>query len=477
MPLDSRQHATLERAAELALSFLGSLDDAPVCATASLAELRQRFSRPLPDGGVDPVTVIDELARDAAGGLLGNAGGRFYGWVIGAGLPAALAADWLTATWDQNAGLYACGPAAAVVEEVCGTWLKDVLGLPPSATFALVTGCQMAHVTCLAAARHAVLARAGWDVNRDGLAGAPSVRILTSSEVHGTTTRAAKLLGIGTANMFVLPSDSASQLTPDILRDALGRESGRPTIVVLQAGDVNCGAFDPFPELIALAHEANAWVHIDGAMGLWCNAVPELRRLLAGAEHADSWATDGHKWLNVPYDCGYAFVAHAEHHRAAMEHRASYLSHAADARDQLDWTPDHSRRARGFATYAALRELGRTGLCDLVARCCRHARDIVTRIGDLPDARAVCLPVINQGLVRFYDARPGATEEDHDKRTDKVMAGINATGEAFFTGTTWKGKRCMRVSVSSWRTTADDVDRAVAAAEQVLSVAANVGHE
>ena len=477
MPLDSRQHATLERAAELALSFLGSLDDAPVCATASLAELRQRFSRPLPDGGVDPVTVIDELARDAAGGLLGNAGGRFYGWVIGAGLPAALAADWLTATWDQNAGLYACGPAAAVVEEVCGTWLKDVLGLPPSATFALVTGCQMAHVTCLAAARHAVLARAGWDVNRDGLAGAPSVRILTSSEVHGTTTRAAKLLGIGTANMFVLPSDSASQLTPDILRDALGRESGRPTIVVLQAGDVNCGAFDPFPELIALAHEANAWVHIDGAMGLWCNAVPELRHLLAGAEHADSWATDGHKWLNVPYDCGYAFVAHAEHHRAAMEHRASYLSHADDARDQLDWTPDHSRRARGFATYAALRELGRTGLCDLVARCCRHARDIVTRIGDLPDARVICVPVINQGLVRFYDARPGATEEDHDKRTDEVMAAINATGEAFFTGTTWKGKRCMRVSVSSWRTTADDVDRAVAAAEQVLSVAANVGHE
>jgi glutamate/tyrosine decarboxylase-like PLP-dependent enzyme len=473
LALDSRQDATLERAAELALSYLSSLDVAPVCATASLAVLRQRFSRPLPDEGIDPVTVIDELARDAAGGLLGNAGGRFYGWVIGAGLPAALAADWLTATWDQNAGLYACGPAAAVVEEVCGTWLKDVLGLPLSASYALVTGCQMAHVTCLAAARHAVLARAGWDVNRDGLAGAPSLRILTSSEVHGTTTRAAKLLGIGTSNMFVLPSDSASQLTPDVLRDALRREPGRPTIVVLQAGDVNCGAFDPFPELIALTHEAGAWVHIDGAMGLWCNAVPELRHLLAGAELADSWATDGHKWLNVPYDCGYAFVADPEHHRAAMEHRASYLIHADDVRDQLDWTPDHSRRARGFATYAALRELGRTGLCDLIARCCRHAHDIVTRIGDLPQARAVCVPQINQGLVRFYDARPGATEEDHDRRTDEVMAAINATGEAFFTGTTWRGKRCMRVSVSSWRTTSDDVDRAVAAAERALQVAAD----
>jgi len=477
MPPDSRQYATLERATQLALSYLGSLDTAPVASTASLPELRRRFLRPLPDAGVDPVRVIDDLARDAAGGLLGSAGGRFYGWVIGAGLPSALAADWLTATWDQNAGLYACGPAAAVVEEACGAWLKDVLGLPPSASYSLVTGCQMAHVTCLAAARHSVLARAGWDVNRDGLAGAPKVRILTSTEVHGTTTRAAKLLGIGTANLTVLPSDPASQLTPEVLRQALGREPGRPTIVVLQAGDVNCGAFDPFPALIALAHDAGAWVHIDGAMGLWCNAVPELRHLLAGAELADSWATDGHKWLNVPYDCGYAFVAHPEHHRAAMEHHASYLIHADDARDQLDWTPDHSRRARGFATYAALRELGRTGLCDLIARCCRHARDIVTRIGALPNARAMWVPQINQGLVRFHDARPGATEEEHDRRTDGVMAAINATGEAFFTGTTWKGRRCMRVSVSSWRTTADDVDRAVAAAEQVLSVGANVGHE
>ena len=472
MPFDSRQQATLERAAELALSYLGSLDAAPVCATTPLAELRRHFSHPLPDDGVDPVTVVEELASDVAGGLLGSAGGRFYGWVIGAGLPSALAADWLTATWDQNAGLYACSPAAAVVEEVSCSWLKDVLGLPQSASFALVTGCQMAHVTCLAAARHALLARAGWDVNREGLAGAPRVRVVTSNEVHGTTTRAAKLLGIGTANIVVLPSDSAGQLTPDTLRDALDREPERPTIVVLQAGDVNCGAFDPFPELIALAHDAGAWVHVDGAMGLWCNAVPELRHLLAGAELADSWATDGHKWLNVPYDCGYAFVAQPEHHRAAMEHRASYLVHADDVRDQLDWTPEHSRRARGFATYAALRELGRTGLADLIGRCCRHAHDIVTRIGALPNARAICVPQINQGLVRFYDARPGATEEDHDRRTDDVMAAINATGEAFFTGTTWRGSRCMRVSVSSWRTTTDDVDRAVAAAERALQVGA-----
>jgi len=474
MPLTSTpQRAALERATELAVSFLDSLDAAPVCATATLPELRRRFAHPLPEEGIHPVAVIDELARDSAGGLVGTAGGRFYGWVIGAGLPAALAADWLTSAWDQNAGLYACSPAAAVVEEVCGTWLKDVLGLPATASYALVTGCQMAHVTCLAAARHAVLARAGWDVNRDGLAGAPSLRIVTSTEVHGTTTRAVKFLGIGTANMVVLPSDPASRLTPQVLAEALAREPGRPTIVVLQAGDVNCGAFDPFPELIAIAHEAGAWVHIDGAMGLWCNAAPEFRHLLAGAELADSWATDGHKWLNVPYDCGYAFVAHPEHHRAAMEHRASYLVHADEGRDELDWTPEHSRRARAFSTWAALRELGRAGLADLVRRCCRHARDIVTRIGALPNARAICVPQINQGLVRFLDPRPGATEPDHDRRTDEVMAAINATGEAFFTGTTWRGMRCMRVSVSSWRTTADDVGRAVAAAAQVLRLGAD----
>ncbi len=468
MTFDSRQQATLERATELAVSYLGSLDAAPVCTTASLPELRRRFSRPLPDRGADPVTVLEELARDTAGGLLGSAGGRFYGWVIGAGLPSALGADWLTATWDQNAGLYACGPAAAVVEEVCGDWLKDVLGLPASASYALVTGCQMAHVTCLAAAREAVLSRTGWNVNRDGLAGAPHIRIFTSTEVHGTTIRAAKLLGIGTANLVVLSSDSSGRLPPADLRAALAAEAGRPTIVVLQAGDVNCGAFDQFPQLIDFAHEAGAWVHIDGAMGLWCNAVPDLRHLLAGVEGADSWATDGHKWLNVPYDCGYAFVAHPEHHRAAMEHHASYLVHATDARDQLDWTPEHSRRARGFATWAALRELGRGGLTDLIRRCCRYGHDMVTRIAELPSARAICVPQINQGLVRFYDAREGATEEDHDRRTDEVMAAINASGEAFFTGTTWRGRRCMRVSVSSWRTTAGDVDRAVAAAERAL---------
>ena len=467
-PDPSRTAATLERATRLALDYLATLDTAPVAATVTLEELRHRFLRPLPDAGTDPGTVIEELARDTAGGLIGSAGGRFYGWVIGGGLPAALAADWLTAAWDQNAGLYATSPAAAVVEEVAGAWLKEILGLPASASFALVTGCQMAHVTCLAAARHALLERAGWNVNRDGLAGGPRLRVLTSDAVHGTSIRALRLLGIGTGLVTVLPTDADGRLAPAALAEALGREPGPPTIVVLQAGDVNCGAFDPFPELIALAHGAGAWVHVDGAMGLWCHAAPSLRPLLEGVAGADSWATDGHKWLNVPYDSGYAFVAHPAHHRAGMEHRASYLSHADDVRDPLDWTLEHSRRARGFSTFAALRELGRAGVAELVERNCRQARDLVRRIGALPHSRVLCLPQMNQGLLRFLDPRPGATEADHDRRTDRVMAGINASGEAFFTGTTWRGMRCMRVSVSNWRTTAADVDRAVAAAERAV---------
>lgn len=466
------ERATLARVTDLALDYLATLDTASVATTTPLAELRRRFAAPLDDQGTDPVRVVEELAAGVEGGILGTAGGRFYGWVIGAGLPAAVGADWLTTIWDQNAGLYACGPAAAVVEEVVGGWLKELLGVPAEASFSLVTGCQMAHATCLAAARHALLARHGVDVNRDGLAGAPPIRVLTSDAVHGTTTRALKLLGIGTAAMRVLPSDVGSRLPPEALAAALAEEPGRPTIVVLQAGDVNCGAFDPFPALIPLAHAAGAWVHVDGAMGLWAHATPRLRHLLRGAEAADSWASDGHKWLNVPYDCGYAFVAHPDAHRGAMSHRASYLAHADDVRDQLDWTPEHSRRARGFATWAALRELGRSGVAALVEDCSRHAHAIVTRIGALPGARVLAETVINQGLVRFLDPAPGATDADHDRRTDAVMAGINATGEAYFTGTTWRGMRCMRVSVSSWRTSDRDVDRAVAAAAAVLAAPA-----
>lgn len=458
----------LEQTLNHTLQYLEHLENTPVAATASLAELRQRFGRSLNKTGIEATQVIDELVSDANGGILASTGGRFFGWVIGGSLPAALAADWLTTAWDQNAALYACSPAEAVIEEVCGTWLKEVLGLPAGASFALVTGCQMAHVTCLASARHALLAAHDWDVERDGLSGAPRIRILSSSERHGSIERAIRLLGLGTNSVVDLPTDERGCLQPEALNKALAEQPDAPTIVLLQAGDLNIGAYDPFAKLIPLAHRYHAWVHIDGAFGLWAAASPSYRHLVTGIEQADSWATDGHKWLNVPYDCGYAFVAHPQSHQGSMSHRASYMIHYEDARDQIDWHPEWSRRGRGVATYAALRHLGKEGIADLVERCCRYAHTLVTQIGALPGAELVWEPQINQGLVRFLDTKPNATLADHNRRTDTVIAAITATGEAFFGGTTWRGQRCMRVSVCNWQTNEEDVARAVAAAEQVL---------
>lgn len=461
----------LERAADHARRHLESLDREPVSATASLSRMREQLGGPLPQEGEDPARVVDELAAGVRGGLVGSTGGRFFGWVIGGSVPAALGADWLASAWDQNAALYACSPAAAVVEEVCGDWLKELLGLPAAASFALVTGCQMAHVTALAAARHALLERRGWDVERQGLGGAPGIRLLTGDQRHGTVARAVHLLGLGTDSIVDLPVDEGGRLRAERLEPELKKDRDRPTIVLLQAGDLNIGAYDPFKELIPLAHAHQAWVHVDGAFGLWAAVSEKHRYLLEGAEEADSWATDGHKWLNVPYDCGYAFVADRMAHRSSMSHRASYLKHDKDARDQMDWGPEHSRRGRGFPTYAAIRQLGRSGIAEIVERTCRLARDLVTRLGALEGAEMLWEPQINQGLVRFLDRRPGATEADHDGRTDAVIAANLSLGEAFFEGTTWRGKRCMRVSVSNWQTNEEHVDRAVKAVRRCLEEA------
>jgi glutamate/tyrosine decarboxylase-like PLP-dependent enzyme len=461
----------LERTLEHALTHLEKLESASVSATVTLAELRKCLARPLAERGLDAARVIEELTADVSGGLLGSAGGRFFGWVIGGSLPAALAADWLTSTWDQNAALYACSPAEAVVEEVCGNWLKELLGLPASASFALVTGCQMAHVTCLAAARNFLLAKQGWDVEKKGLFGAPPIHVFSSGQHHGTVERALRLLGLGSDCFIDLPGDEAGRMKIEDLAQALQNNADAPTIVLLQAGEINTGAYDAFSEIIPLAHRYNAWVHVDGAFGLWAAASPSYRHLLKGAELADSWATDGHKWLNVPYDCGYAFVAHPGAHRASMIYRASYLTHVDDARDQVDWNPEWSRRGRGFATYAAIRQLGRGGIAGLVERTCRHAGALVTRIGALPGAEMVWKPLINQGLVRFPDPRPNATNADHDRRTDQVISLILKSGEAFFGGTTWGGKRCMRVSVCNWQTSDRDVDRVVVAVQKILETA------
>ena len=419
---------------------------------------------PLADEGVAADRVVEDLARAADPGIIASAGGRFFGWVVGGALPSALAADWLACAWDQNAALCVTAPSAAIVEEIAGDWLKQILGLPSHASFAFVNGCQMAHVTCLAAARHALLEKEGCHVEERGLAGAPRIRIVSSDQRHGSFERAVRLLGFGSANTEYLASGADGKLQPDALEAALERDSS-PAIVLLQAGEINTGIFDSFAELIPIAHSRGAWVHVDGAFGLWAAASPRYRHLVDGMSLADSWATDGHKWLNVPHDSGYAFVAHPGPHRASMSHRAAYLTNVADARDQMDWNPDWSRRARGFSTYAALRELGRNGVAALVDRCCSHARRLTEGIGSLQGAELLWTPVINQGLVRFLDPRG----VDHNRRTDDVIAAINASGEAYFSGTTWREMRAMRISVCNWRTSAEDVERTIAAVRQALA--------
>jgi glutamate/tyrosine decarboxylase-like PLP-dependent enzyme len=468
VPVSTIFASALRRAFDASVSYLDGLDDAPVGPTATRADLLARLGRPLTDEGAAPEAVIDDLVADVDAGLMRSPGGRFYAWVIGGSVPAALAADWLTSTWDQNAGLFAVSPAAAVVEEVAGAWLKDLLGLPASSAFALVTGCQMAHFTCLAAARNRLLADRGWDVERRGLVGAPPIRVLTNDQYHSTLPRALRHLGLGTDCVATVPATARGGLDPTALEAALRDAPDTATVVHLQAGDLNTGIFEDFAALIPLARAHGAWVHVDAAFGLWAAASPRYRHLTVGLADADSWATDGHKWLNVPYDCGYAFVARPEALRAAMSVRASYLTHADEARDQMDWTPEFSRRARGFATYAAIRQLGRRGIADLVERCCAHAHALTTRIGALDGAELLWEPIINQGLVRFPSPEPGATPQDHDRRTDEVIAAVTASGEAFFSGTTWRGMRCMRISVSGWMTTAADVDRVVQCVRDVL---------
>jgi glutamate/tyrosine decarboxylase-like PLP-dependent enzyme len=468
MSITSPFAPSLEKAFSHALSHLSSGSATSAAATADLSTLRQRLDVPLNESGVDAVQVLDDLVSGVEGGILGSAGGRFFGWVIGGSLPAALGADWLTSAWDQNAALYACAPAAAVVEETVGRWLKEVLRLPASASFALVTGCQMAHVTCLAAARHSLLAKRGWNVEAEGLSGSPAIRVLSSTEKHGSTVRAIRLLGLGEKHIVGLPVDQEGRLIASALLEALEAAPAAPTIVVLQAGDLNIGAYDDFATLIPLAKRYGAWVHIDGAFGLWAGVSPKFRHLLEGVHEADSWTTDGHKWLNVPYDSGYAFVADSRAHSAAMSHRAVYLTHDADARDQIDWNPEWSRRGRGFATYAALRELGRDGIAEMIERTCAHAHALVTRIGSLPNAEVVWEPRINQGLVRFRDPSQGADERAHDYFTDRMMEKILASGEAFFTGTTWRGRRAMRVSVCNWQTSSEDVERVTLCVSRLL---------
>lgn len=442
----------LKRTAELAADFLESLDERPVFPAVEVDELRRLLGGRLPEQPSDPAHVIEQLVAGADPGVVAMASGRYFGFVIGGAVPAALAADWLTSTWDQNAGLYVGGPSASVVEEVAGDWLKQLLGIPTHASYGFVTGCQMAHVTALAAARFHVLNDAGWDVGRDGLSGGPRIRVLVGAKRHATIDRALRLLGLGAPE--TVEADDQGRMQAGSLREALARPGG-PTIVCAQAGEVNTGAFDPFPEIADAAREAGAWLHIDGAFGLWAAATPTHAHLLAGAERADSWATDGHKWLNVPYDSGIAFCAHPDSHRAAMTVHADYLIRAdADAeRDQVDWTPEFSRRARGFTVYAALRSLGRAGVAELVERSCAAAKRFAERIVDLPGAEVLNDVVLNQVLFRF----------ETDNQTDEVLQRVQQAGAVWMSGTIWNGRKAIRLSVSNWQTGDAEIDLALAA--------------
>jgi glutamate/tyrosine decarboxylase-like PLP-dependent enzyme len=447
----------LNRTAAHAAGFLESLDDRAIEPAASVEGLRESLGGPLPAGPIDAATVLGELVAAADPGIVGIPSGRYFGFVIGGALPAALAADWMTSAWDQNAGLYVGGPAASVVEEVATQWLAELLGLPHGVSSAFVTGTQMAHVTALAAARFEVLRLAGWDVNEQGIAGSPPLRVVVGAERHVTVDRALRLLGIGAEQLTVVPADEQGR----IRTDALPPLDGAPTIVCAQSGNVNTGAFDRLPQLADAAAEAGAWLHVDGAFGLWAAASPELRHLVAGVERADSWTTDAHKWLNVPYDSGLAFCAHPDAHRAAMTITASYLIQGEPdgPRDQVDWTPEFSRRARGFPVYAAIRSLGRSGIAELVERCCRHARRFAEWLAAAPDVEILNEIVLNQVLVRVGD----------DGRTDEVGRRVRASGEAWMSGTRWHDVSALRISVSNWQTTEADVERAVNAILQAVA--------
>ena len=448
----------LETAAAHATQFLRGLPERAVAARAGAEELRTRLGGPLPEHPSDPAEVVAQLAKLADDGLVASAGPRYFGFVVGGSLPAALAADWLAAAWDQNAGLFVLGPAAATVEDVAAGWLTELLGLPATATCGFVTGGLGANFGGLAAARNHVLARAGWDVERDGLVGAPPVEVVVGAERHVTIDVALRYLGLGSGRVRVVPADDQGRMEAAALPEVLAALKG-PTIVCAQAGNVNSGAFDPLPAICAAGHDHGAWVHVDGAFGLWAGASPALRHLVAGVEQADSVATDAHKWLNVPYDSGLVFVAHPQAHLAAFAKVASYLTPAQGGeRDPDGFVPEASRRARGFPVWAALRSLGRSGVAELVERCCGHARRFADALGAADGVEVLNEVVLNQVLVRFPD--PGG---DHGGRTREVIRRVQAGGTLWLGGTTWHGMAAMRISVSNWSTTDADVDRSVTA--------------
>jgi glutamate/tyrosine decarboxylase-like PLP-dependent enzyme len=451
----------LVRAAQAAAEHRATVGDGPVTPRRTPEEIRAAFAGPLPHGPVDPDEVLTRLMQAADGAIMGTAGPRYFGFVIGGALPAATAADILTAGWDQAAYNEALSPAAGAAERAAGGWAKDLLGLPAESSVAFVTGAQAGNTVGLAIGRNEVLNRAGWDVARDGLYSAPPVRVVASEERHATVDRALRLLGMGTGSLRPVRAGDNGAIDVAHLEEVLAEDDGMPTIVCLQAGNVNTGACDDFEQAVPLARRRDAWVHVDGAFGLWAAASPRYAHLTRGVELADSWGTDAHKWLNVPYDSGLTFCRDASAHAAAMSYVAAYLTGSGGTDHVLgDVTPESSRRARGFAVWAALQELGRSGVAGLVDRSCARAR----QMADLLAAGGATINndvVLNQVLVGFGDLT----------HTDAIAEAVQRDGTCWLGATTWRGQRLLRVSVSNWTTTEADIERS---AEAILRAADSV---
>ncbi len=454
MSLDGYERV-LEVANERARRYLAEAPDRPVREQASVEELRTALTRELPEQGEDPAKVVEELADAAEPGLIALASPRYFGFVIGGTLPAALGADWLVTAWDQIASLYVCGPSAGVAEEVAGRWVLELLDLPSDAAFGLTTGGTMANFSGIAAGRHAVLEREGWDVEANGLHGAPEVRVLVGEHAHATIFVALKMLGLGSERAVRIEADEEGRMDPDALAAELDRGEG-PAIVCAQAGDVNTGCFDRFDQLADICERHGAWLHVDGAVGLWAAASPQFDSLTAGLQRADSWSTDAHKWLNVPYDCGFIAVAEPGALRGAMGIAAPYLTARPEARDSYQFVPESSRRARGFVLYAALRSLGRKGAAELVERTSSLARLMAAELGADPSLEVINDVVINQVLV-------GVVGDQSGDITREAVTRIQRDGTCWLSGTTWRGRPAIRISVCNWRTTEDDIRRSAGA--------------
>ncbi|MGB7052362.1 MAG: pyridoxal-dependent decarboxylase [Acidimicrobiales bacterium] len=451
--------SALDRAVEHAKQWLASVPDRQVGPLQSADEVLLGLGGPLPEEGLDAALVVDELANGAEPGLMAIQSGRFFGWVMGGTLPAALASDWLVSAWDQNAGSRFATPAVVAIEEVAGSWLLELLGLPLTADVGFVTGGTMANFAGLAAARSAVLGRVGWDVSVDGLSGAPAVHVLVGAERHDTIDLALRYLGLGRPR--AVAADNEGRIELSALSDALAAiPDGEPIIICLQAGNLHSGAFDPFEAAIAMAHRRGAWVHVDGAFGLWAGASPSLRPLVRGFEAADSWSTDAHKTLNVPYDCGIAIVGESTALRSALGVHADYLISDPNPGpgDPYEKVPELSRRARGVPTWAAIRSLGRQGVITLVESMVENARALAREIELIDGAEVLNDVVYTQVCVSFGD----------DGRTSAVVDRIIRSGTTWMSGSRWKGRSVLRISVSNWSTSEQDVRASVDAVRQAM---------